>query len=101
MDLPRKAGRQALFDHHTKRMKLSPDVDATRLAAATRGLSGAEIAYICRRAGVLCVKEALAKRTSHQDVVVTMANMLSAIEEMGPLHSRSSQSKQLRTPVRV
>jgi len=66
-------------------MKLADGVDVSALACRTRGLSGAQIAYICRRAGVLCVKEALAKNASHQDVCVTMTHMLKVIDETCPV----------------
>jgi AAA+ superfamily predicted ATPase len=84
MDLPNESGRKSLFDHHIKPMKLSPDFDATRLAASTPGLSGAQIAYTCRRAGVLCIKEAIKKGTANQDVLIKMEHFLQAIAEIRP-----------------
>jgi len=81
MGLPRMAGRQALFAHHTKKMKLAADVDVSKLASRTRGLSGAQIAYICRRAGVLCIKEGIQNGSAHHDVRVTMQHLLNVIGE--------------------
>ena len=82
--LPRRAGRKALFAHHTKNMRLAADVDVSVLAPKTRGLSGAQIAYICRRAGVLCVKQGIQNDTAHHDVRVAMKHMLKAIGESSP-----------------
>jgi len=84
MGLPRRAGRKALFAHHTKNMRLAADVDVSVLAPKTRGLSGAQIAYICRRAGVLCVKQGIQNDTAHHDVRVAMKHMLKAIGESSP-----------------
>jgi len=84
MGLPQKAGRQALFAHHTKNMRLAADVDVSMVASKTRGLSGAQIAYICRRAGVLCVKQGIQNDTAHHDVRVAMKHLLKAIGESSP-----------------
>jgi len=99
MNLPNESGRKSLFDHHTKHMRLSPDLDTALLAAATSGFSGAQIAYVCRRAGVLCIKEAIREKIPNQDVVITMKHFLQAIEELRPSGSpgRSMELNQARS----
>jgi transitional endoplasmic reticulum ATPase len=62
MGLPDEAGRTALFEHHLRDLKLEAVIDRTRLAvemaAATAGCTGADVAFICQRAALLCVKAA-------------------------------------------
>ena len=52
----------AIFLHHVQGLKLAEGLDrnhlAAELAAATPGFTGADIAYTCQRAALLCVKEA-------------------------------------------
>ncbi|MBC8424811.1 AAA family ATPase, partial [bacterium] len=61
MGPPDERGRTAIFVHHMQGLKLADDIDrdrlAAELAAATSGFTGADIAYICQRAALLCVKE--------------------------------------------
>jgi transitional endoplasmic reticulum ATPase len=87
MGLPNESGRVALFNHHTKPLKLSSDMETARLAAVTPNFSGAQIAYACRRAGVICIKEAIKKETLNQDMLITMEHFLQAIGEIQPTFS--------------
>jgi len=57
MPLPDLAARRAILAVHVARMPLAPDVDCAALAAATEGFVGADLAGLCRRAGL----EALAR----------------------------------------
>jgi len=57
MPLPDLAARRAILDVHLARMPLGADVDCAALAAATAGFVGADLAGLCRRAGL----EALAR----------------------------------------
>jgi SpoVK/Ycf46/Vps4 family AAA+-type ATPase len=59
-----------------------PDIDPAHLAAATADFSGAQIACLCRRAGVLCIKEAIREKTPNHDMFVTMKHFLRAIQEI-------------------
>lgn len=45
--------RQELFDHYLKDFKLDADVDTESLAKQTVGFSGADIAAVCREAGMI------------------------------------------------
>lgn len=45
--------RQELFDHYLKDFKLDVDVDTESLAKQTVGFSGADIAAVCREAGMI------------------------------------------------
>jgi transitional endoplasmic reticulum ATPase len=50
---PDRAGREALFAVHSKRMTLADDVDFGALAADTDGYTGADVKEICHAAGLL------------------------------------------------
>jgi SpoVK/Ycf46/Vps4 family AAA+-type ATPase len=39
--------------------RLTPDLLATEMASATNGMTGADIAYLCQRAAMCCVKDAV------------------------------------------
>lgn len=57
--LPRDdAARAAVFRVHTRSCPLAADVDLQELARIAAGLSGADIAEVCRRAGMLAVRGA-------------------------------------------
>src|SRR5690554_1577991 len=48
LNLPDKVGRKAILEVHTRKVPLAPDVDLMDVAAATPGLSGAELRKIGR-----------------------------------------------------
>ena len=62
MGRPDEAGRAALFTHHLRDLKVDAEIDrasvAAELATATDGCTGADIAFVCQRAVLLCVKAA-------------------------------------------
>ena len=63
IDLPDGAGRLEILNIHTKSMqennRLGADVDLTRLAEQTRGMSGADLAGLVRSAGSLAIRRSL------------------------------------------
>ncbi len=56
--LPDLASRRAILAVHTKRKTLHPEVDLNQWAGDTEGLSGADIAEICRGAAWMALREA-------------------------------------------
>ena len=56
--LPDERDREAIFAVHVRGKPLAPGVDLARLAAQTEGLSGAQIAEICRLAAWSALREA-------------------------------------------
>lgn len=55
--LPDESAREKIFGVHTRAMPLAADVDLAALARETNGLSGAEIADVCREAGLAALAE--------------------------------------------
>lgn len=85
MGLPDVDGREAIFRAHIRRMATS-EVDIRYLAERTAGASGADIAKICRQAGLSCVKEAIAKGYGEvTEVMVENRHFLAALDGKRPL----------------
>lgn len=55
--MPDKEGRKQIFAVCTKKMPLSPDVKLDSLIDRTEGYSGADIAAICKEAGLFALRE--------------------------------------------
>ena len=87
MGPPDERGRKAIFLHHMEGLKLTEAIDSDRLAAelavATPGFTGADIAYSCQRAALLCVKEASIVPGKPTDLAITTEHFRAAIASMG------------------
>jgi transitional endoplasmic reticulum ATPase len=59
---PDDQARLAILRVHSRSMPLAADVDLARIAATTKGLAGAELEALCRRAALGAVREQLAVR---------------------------------------
>ncbi len=57
--VPDRLGRREILAVHTRGMPLSADVDLDRFAAVTHGFVGADLAALCREAGMAAVRRAL------------------------------------------
>ncbi|ALU11415.1 ATPase AAA [Ignicoccus islandicus DSM 13165] len=71
---PDKKGRYEIFLIHTRKMKMSPDVDLERLAELTEGATGADIKAIVTEAGYYAIR---AGRN-----YVTMDDFMKAIDKV-------------------
>jgi cell division protease FtsH len=71
---PDRAGREAILSVHTRGVPLGPDVDLGRIAAATPGMVGADLANLVNEAALL------AARRGHQ--VVTEPDFTDALERI-------------------
>ena len=87
MGPPDEQGRKAIFLHHMEGLKLAEDIDrdllSAKLAAATPGFTGADIAYTCQRAALLCVKEASVAPEPAIGLAVTAEHFRAAIASQG------------------
>ena len=54
--MPDEQGRQEIFGVHLRGKPLAPGIDIRKLAARAEGLSGADIAGVCRQAAVAAVR---------------------------------------------
>jgi len=76
--IPDKEARKAIFQVHTRKMSLAPDVDLDELVERTEGFTGADIAAVCKKAGRLALREDLEAKE------VRMKHFLEALEETQP-----------------
>ncbi len=56
LELPTRLERKAIFEVHTRPLKLSADIDLETLSAQTPGFSGADIANICNEAALIAAR---------------------------------------------
>ena len=87
VNLPDKAGREAIFGVHARNKKFAPGVDFSLLAKRTVGFSGADIENILNEAAILAVRD---KR-----VEITMRDLDEAIDRRisGPAKSNKGFSE--------
>lgn len=57
IDKPDVKGRQAIFNVHLKKIKLSKEVNAFKLAEQTPGFAGADIANVCNEAALIAARK--------------------------------------------
>ncbi len=55
--IPDKEQRKRIFEIHTKKMPLAKDVDLDKLVEKTDGYTGADIAALCKEAGLVALRE--------------------------------------------
>jgi len=58
---PTKTGRLEILEIYTRFMPLAADVDLERVAAVTHGFLGADLAALCREAGMACARDSHAE----------------------------------------
>jgi len=101
MGPPDEQGRKAIFLHHMQGLKLADDIDrdrlAAELAASTPGFTGADIAYTCQRAALLCVKEASTTPEQLAALAITADHFRSAIARKGQATGDKHRSEESRT----
>ena len=64
LPLPDAAARESIFRIELRRKPLAPDIDVKDLAALTKGASGADIAFVCRKATTEALKAHLKREGS-------------------------------------
>ncbi|MFJ8233749.1 ATP-dependent zinc metalloprotease FtsH [Streptomyces sp. NPDC094448] len=71
---PDRPGREAILTIHTREIPLAPDVDLARIAAATPGMTGADLANLANEAALLAVKR--------REDAVTQSDLTTALEKV-------------------
>jgi transitional endoplasmic reticulum ATPase len=95
INAPDQRGRREILQIHTRGMSLAPDVSLDRLAAITHGFVGADLAALCREAGMYALRRGLANYQLNEGSVdddlqlkVTMRDFLDALAEIEPSATR-------------
>lgn len=81
LDLPNQKARAAIFRIHTNQMPCGADVNLDLYASITEGMSGAVIAGICRRAGMLAILDFPEDTSDLIGFSISDRHFRSAIEE--------------------
>jgi cell division protease FtsH len=66
LDLPDAVGREGILRIHTRRIRLSEDVDLRIIAGVTIGMSGAQLASLCNEAALIAARDGH-DRVQHAD----------------------------------
>ncbi|AKX94386.1 ATP-dependent zinc metalloprotease FtsH [Moorella thermoacetica] len=94
INVPDQRGRREILQIHTRGMSLAEDVSLDRLAAITHGFVSADLAALCREAGMYALRRALKsfqlgnERTEDLQLQVTMRDFLDALTEVEPSATR-------------
>jgi cell division protease FtsH len=83
VDRPSRAGREAIFRIHARKLQLGPDVDFAALAAQTPGMVGADIANVCNEAALLATRAGR--------IEISMSDLQEAVERAIGGPQRKSQ----------
>jgi cell division protease FtsH len=88
--LPDRAGREGILRIHVRSLKIDPQVDLPQLAAATIGMSGADLANLCNEAAL-----AAARNDRH---AVTMPDFEEALDRvrLGAAHPQLMDADERR-----
>ncbi|MEK6561469.1 MAG: CDC48 family AAA ATPase [Nitrospirota bacterium] len=64
LPVPDEETRLAIFRIHTRKKPLDKDVDLSRLAKETEGITGADIEFICRKSSMFAIREYMENQNS-------------------------------------
>lgn len=82
VDRPNLAGRYETLRVHTRKIKLSDDVDLRRIAQATAGAVGADLANLVNEAALRAVRQGRST-VSQQDLLVSFETVIAGTEKKG------------------
>lgn len=97
---PDRAGRLEILHIHTRWMPMSNDVNLEQLAAITHGFVGADLAALCREAGMTAIRALISDADGDNNnipyeqlmqVQITMAHFLAALRVVEPSALRDIQ----------
>ncbi|HEY3365447.1 MAG TPA: AAA family ATPase [Symbiobacteriaceae bacterium] len=93
--VPNRTGRRAIFHIHTRGMALGADVNLDELAETTHGFVGADVAALCREAGMAALRRYLPeikldpqKGADVGEIRVTMDDFRAGLAEVEPSATR-------------
>lgn len=88
---PDAKGRKHIFEIHTKKKPLAPDVDMTKLVEITDGFSGAEIAGVCNRAAIAALRRHVeGKVKTVKEIMISQQDMVDAINKVKPVKKQQT-----------
>lgn len=81
---PDEKARLEILRIHARSMPLASDVDLERLAGLTDGYSGSDLEALCREAGMLALREAIAMSADLKSTRVVRRHFQQALEKVRP-----------------
>ncbi|RRD65676.1 CDC48 family AAA ATPase [Fretibacterium sp. OH1220_COT-178] len=81
LPLPDAAAREEIFRIELRQKPLAPDIDIKALAALTEGTSGADIAFVCRKATTEAIKTLMLE--GHGELRLERPHFDTALRELG------------------
>ena len=82
VDRPNLAGRHQTLKVHTKNIKLAEDVDLQKIAQATAGAVGADLANLVNEAALRAVRQGR-KLVTQEDLLVSFETVIAGTEKKG------------------
>ena len=82
IDRPNLAGRLATLQVHTRNIRLAEDVDLNRIAQATAGCVGADLANLVNEAALRAVRKGR-KAVNQNDLLVSFETVIAGTEKKG------------------
>ncbi|HSB78714.1 MAG TPA: AAA family ATPase [Candidatus Methylomirabilis sp.] len=95
--VPGREGRRQILGIHSRRMPLGPDVDLDQLAEITHGYVGADLAVLCKEAGMVALRRLVPQVRFDVDlkpqldalaVQITREDFMSAFKVVEPTSTR-------------
>jgi len=90
IDKPDLAGREQIFKVHLKPIKVSPEVDAHKLATQTPGFAGADIANVCNEAALIAARRGK-KYVEMQDFSDAIDRVIGGLEKKNKIISQEEK----------
>lgn len=90
VDLPDLNERAEIFKVHTKKLKLSKNVDITLLAKQTPGFSGADIANVCNEAALIAARNNK-KSIGREDFLSAVDRIIGGLERKNKIISKKEK----------
>ncbi len=79
---PDLMGRRAILRVHLAKLRLAEEVVPPQLSDDTDGFSGAELAALCREAGLLAIRRALAEHIPASEASVSVGDLILAVQSI-------------------
>ena len=107
--MPDRQARREILAIHSRRMPLARDVDLDRMAEITHGYVGADLAVLCKEAGMVALRELLPRirfdvqakpELDEKAIRITNENFLEAFKAVEPTSTREFLAERPRTCLR-
>jgi len=82
LPMPDQAAREAIFAIELRKKPLATDVDVKELARCSDGQSGADIAFVCRKAAMLALREQFPQSVGAGELSIARKHFDAALAEL-------------------